>query len=98
MSDGGEHDLGAMLPDRLGDLVTVGRDYTAVRNLERLHALPYAYNERQTSEEAKGFSREAARTQSGWDHGERLHARRSTGRSGAASITWRNVFGMGARC
>ena len=81
-----------------GDLVTVSGDHAALHDLHRLYTLPHPDHERETSEEAKGFSGEAARTQSGWDYGERLHARRSAGQEWAASVTPRNVGGSALGC
>ena len=75
----GENDFRAVRADSLGDLVTVGGDHTSRRDVEGLDTLPDPDDQRQTGEEAKGFSGEAARTQPGWDHGKRLHARRSAG-------------------
>lgn len=81
-----------MRTSRLSDLVAVRGDDTVRRDMQSLHALPDSHDKREASEESKGFSGEAARTQSGWDYGERLHAPRSLGRRCAAAITWRNVF------
>ena len=96
---GREHDFSAMLAYGVGDLVTVGCDDAMGRDVERLDALPDADYQRQTGEEAKWFSGEAARTQPGWDHSERLHARRSAGQETqeAAPITDRNVFAAAGR-
>jgi hypothetical protein len=68
-----------MRPDHVSDLVAIGSDNTAGGDVQGLHSLPHPHDEREAGEETKGFSGEAARTQSGWDHGERRHARRSSG-------------------
>ena len=94
-----ENDFGPVGTHGVGDLVTVGGDHAPTRDLERLDALPDPDYQRETGEEAKGFSGEAARTQPGWDYGERFHAQRSAGQKTqeAAPITERNVGGRGAR-
>ena len=90
-----EEDFRAVRANGVGDLLTVRGNDAAARDVKRLDALPHSDDEWQTGEEAKGFSGEAARAQSSWDHGERLHARRSAGQGWAASVTSSNVFGVG---
>jgi hypothetical protein len=87
-------------PGRGGDLFTIGGDHAPLGERHRLDALPYTDDQGESGEKTKGFSGEAARAQSSWDHGERPHTRRSdpdqrTG--GAATITLRNVFGPFSR-
>ena len=60
---------------RIANFVTVGGDDDAIRDAERVHALHHAHNERESSEEAKGFPGEPRRAQSCWDDGERSHER-----------------------
>ena len=69
----------------LRDLVAVGRDDDPVGDADLGHALPDADDEWEAGEESEGFSGETRRTQSGWDHGERPHARRSGGMRTAES-------------
>jgi hypothetical protein len=72
----GKDHVGAMLRGDGGDFGGVSGDDAVVGNLGFADALPDPEDQREPTEKAEGFAREARGPQPSWDDGERPHSSR----------------------